>query len=104
LEEEQLISDAAADDEMEEAIVGRMVFRDWIAKYSSDNSRAGKLARYVKSHYQDIPATGKKKIRSYIRLNKGEDHLQTFDSMWGMYVSWYNAQYDAGNVRLGMAV
>ena len=91
------------DDEMIGSGVGRVVFKDWIKKYEKDNSKAGKLARFIGSHYQNMPSTGKKKIRSYIRLNKGESHLTTFDSMWQMYYKWYNLQYDAGNVRIGVA-
>ena len=90
------------DDELTGSGVGRVVFKDWIKKYESDNSKAGKLARFIASHYQSIPSTGKKKIRAYIRLNKGETHLTTFDSMWQMYYKWYNLQYDAGNVRIGV--
>lgn len=74
---------------------GRVIFKDWIKKYEKDNTKAGMLAKFIKSNYQSIPATGKKRIRMYIRLNKGEVHLATFDSMWTMYLKWYDAQYSS---------
>ena len=91
------------DDELVGSGVGRVVFKDWIKKYEKDNSKAGRLARFIASNYQNIPSTGKKKIRMYIRLNKGETHLTTFDSMWHMYFAWYNSQYNAENIKIGVA-
>jgi len=101
LEEVPVIDD---DGEVAGGGVGRVIFKDWIKKYEKDNSKAGKLARYVSSYYQYIPATGKKRIRMYLRLNKGETHLQTFDTMWAMYLSWYNSHFDNGSVMVGAAV
>ena len=82
---------------------GRVIFKDWVKKYENDNSKAGKVARYFRSNYIKIPATGKKKIRMYLRLNGGEPHLQTFDNLWGMYTKWYDAQYMSNNLKMSMA-
>ena len=103
-EKEEISQDEDGDDDEEVEVVGRVVFRDWIQKYGNDNSKAGRLARFIQSHYDKVPATGKKKIRSYLRLNKGEAHLTTFDSLWSMYQKWYETEFDNGNIKLGLAV
>ena len=81
----------------------RVIFKDWIKKYECENSKAGTLARYVKSHYVKIPATGKKKIRSFLRLNNGDAHLLTFDTLWDQYFKWCEANAVENNSRLGIA-
>ena len=104
--EPQAVEPVVEEPEEDETPVGpgRVVFKDWIRKYEKDNSKAGKLARFVKSNYQKIPATGKKKIRMYLRLNGGEPHLQVFDGLWSMYTKWYELQYETSNLRMNMVV
>lgn len=80
----------------------RVLFKDWIKKYEEANSKAGTLARYVSSHYADLPATGKKKIRSYLRLNNGTAHLITFDTLWDQYFKWCESNAVENNKRLGI--
>ena len=84
--------------------LARVIFKDWIKRYENDNSKAGTLARYVKNHYEKIPSTGKKKIRSYLRLNHGEAHLMVFDGIWDQYFKWCEANAVENNKRLGVAV
>lgn len=94
--------DAAPDAEDQPNPSARVVFKDWIKKYENDNTKAGTLARYVRSHYAQLPSTGKKRIRGYLRLNGGTAHLITFDSMWSQYFKWCDVQAVEGK-RVGLA-
>jgi len=96
----ECVNEPDAEEDDPPQMQGRLIFKDWIKKYENDNSKAGKLARYVKSQYKFFPATGKKKLRMYIRLNNGDTHLSTFDAMWDMYVKWFDTEYAANNRNL----
>ena len=99
-----VMEEEGADTEESECASVRVLFKDWIKKYENDNSKAGTLARYVRSHYTSIPATGKKKIRSYMRLNNGTAHLITFDTLWDQYFKWCESNAVENNKRLGLGV
>lgn len=80
-------------------------FKNWILKFKEDNSKVGRLARYVDSIYAKIPSHGERKLRMFFQIDEnGRPHLDTFNAIWPLYIKEAKAAECAGNINFIEAI